>query len=600
MKVALRRRLCYTVFDFALKKGKSLETSGGLFETNAFLHFTTELGSSFLTLAAGFFRAAWSVIKIPFVFLANCFLLTVRAVSRFVKSSFHEQVGNEKFFTGKLWGAVRNFFTEAKANPRTSLYLLGHYIRRGRARYRTVIKYFLLILIPSAAALMLAVTINHFAAQCIALRIDTANGTLGYVASENDYLEARDLAKERLSLDSGMGDISSLLLPDVTYTLALIDINKYTGPETLCDRLIESSEANIVNACGIYVDGEFLCAVKNESDAKRVFNSILEAEPDYGGDGIVTFVQSIDYVEGLYPDSEYTVWDSSKLAQTVSSEVGNDSFYTAAEGDTLADVAERFGLTADALLELNPGQTYGARLQEGDRLRVSAADKFLTVKVVKTEVVNESIPFDTVEVPSDALYTGTSRTVVSGVDGIEQVTNLVTYIDGKKVNEREVSRLTLQEPVDKRVQVGTKALDAGYNYSQHYGGVLVWPAVNAFNINSPYGWRWGKLHSALDIGSSSGTSLGKLVVAAAAGTVVISGVHSSYGYYIKIDHGNGFQTLYAHCLEGSLMVNVGDHVDAGQAIARVGQSGYATGPHLHFEVRVNGTCVDPGPYLGLY
>ena len=88
-------------------------------------------------------------------------------------------------------------------------------------------------------------------------------------------------------------------------------------------------------------------------------------------------------------------------------------------------------------------------------------------------------------------------------------------------------------------------------------------------------------------------------VAAAAGTVVIAGVHSSYGYYVKIDHGNGLQTLYAHCMAGSLLVYPGQKVVAGQAIARVGQTGYATGPHLHFEVIVNGVRVDPKPYLGI-
>ncbi len=132
-----------------------------------------------------------------------------------------------------------------------------------------------------------------------------------------------------------------------------------------------------------------------------------------------------------------------------------------------------------------------------------------------------------------------------------------------------------------------------------YGGILLWPVPRADRINSDYAYRWGKLHAALDIGSSSGTSLGKTVVAAAAGTVVIAGVHSSYGYYVKIDHGNGLQTLYAHCIAGSLMVYPGQKVVAGQAIARVGQTGYATGPHLHFEVIVNGVRVDPKPYLGI-
>ncbi len=577
----------------------TLEDIPGLLFAEGPFDFISYIGCGFMRLAAKIARAVFGVLKIPVVFLVNCFLLLGRSTVRFVKSSFREQVGSEKYFTGRIYRSLKKVFYEIKENPRTARYLLAYYIRQGLTQYRTLIKYFLLIIIPAGAALMLCITVSHFSNRCIALRIDSASGTLGYVANESDYLKARDMAKQRLDLDAGTEDISSLL-PDVTYTLSLIDINKYTGTQTLCDRLIESSEANIVNACGIYVDGDFLCAVKNEADAKRVFNAVLEADPAYGSDGIVTFVQQIDYVEGLYPDAPSTVWDASVLAQKVNADGGDDVYYTVTEEDSLSGIAHKFGLTLGEIIDMNPERTYAHSLVPGDRLRISKAADFLTVKVVRTEVTNETIPFETVEILSDALYTGTSRTVVSGVNGTAQVTNLVTYIDGKRTASQEVSRITVQAPVEKRVQVGTRALDAAYNYSQHYGGVLVWPAVNAFNINSPYGWRWGKLHSAIDIGSSVGTSLGKLVVAAAAGTVVISGVHSSYGYYIKIDHGNGFQTLYAHCLPGSLMVNVGDHVDAGQAIARVGQSGYATGPHLHFEVRVNGTCVDPGPYLGLY
>lgn len=577
---------------------KTLENIPGLLYCDGLFEFITYIGCRFTELTVKIARAVFGVLKIPVLFLINCFLLIIRGTARFVKSSFREQVGSEKYFTGRIYRSLKRVLSEMRANPRTARYLLAYYIRRGLTQYRTIARYFILIIIPAGAALMLVFTISHFSDRCIALRIDTANGTLGYVASESDYLAARDMAKARLDLDAGTEDISSLL-PEVTYTLSLIDINKYTGAQTLCDRLIESSEANIVNACGIYMDGEFLCAIKNEADAKRVFRAVLEADPAYGSDDIVTFVQNIDYVEGLYPDSPSTVWDASRLAEKVNNNDG-DVYYTATQADTLSGIAHNFGLTLGEIIDLNPDHTYAHTLTAGDRIRISRDADFLTVKVVRTEVTNETIPFETVEILSDALYTGTSRTVVSGVNGTAQVTNLVTYIDGKKTSTREVSRITVQAPVEKRVQVGTRALDAAYNYSQHYGGVLVWPAVNAFNINSPYGWRWGKLHSAIDIGSSSGTSLGKLVVAAASGTVVISGVHSSYGYYIKIDHGNGFQTLYAHCLPGSLMVNVGDHVDAGQAIARVGQSGYATGPHLHFEVRVNGTCVDPGPYLGLY
>ena len=131
---------------------------------------------------------------------------------------------------------------------------------------------------------------------------------------------------------------------------------------------------------------------------------------------------------------------------------------------------------------------------------------------------------------------------------------------------------------------------------------LIWPVDGAYNINSDYAYRWGKFHYGLDIGvgSAPGTSLGMNVLAAADGVVELATTHSSYGYYIILDHGNGMETVYGHLLEDSFKVRPGETVAQGQPIARVGQTGYATGPHLHFEVRINGNKVDPKLFLQQY
>lgn len=110
-------------------------------------------------------------------------------------------------------------------------------------------------------------------------------------------------------------------------------------------------------------------------------------------------------------------------------------------------------------------------------------------------------------------------------------------------------------------------------------------------ITSRYGGRWGSVHTGLDIATSSGTS----IKAAAGGTVSYAGWKGSYGNLVVISHGNGIQTYYAHC--SSLLVSAGQSVSQGQVIARVGSTGNSTGPHLHFEIRKNGTTLNPQNYV---
>ncbi|MCD7854057.1 MAG: peptidoglycan DD-metalloendopeptidase family protein [Clostridiales bacterium] len=134
-----------------------------------------------------------------------------------------------------------------------------------------------------------------------------------------------------------------------------------------------------------------------------------------------------------------------------------------------------------------------------------------------------------------------------------------------------------------------------YSYG---GGKFLWPVPAYVGIiNDVYGYRSspisgsGEFHSGLDMRAPYGTD----IVAADNGTVIYSGVRNGYGNCVIIDHGDGFSTLYGH--NSSLCVTVGQSVVRGQVIAKAGSTGYSTGAHLHFEVRINGQYVDPNPYL---
>ena len=133
--------------------------------------------------------------------------------------------------------------------------------------------------------------------------------------------------------------------------------------------------------------------------------------------------------------------------------------------------------------------------------------------------------------------------------------------------------------------------------SKYTGGEMAWPTPASHIVTSPYGWRihpifgYSKFHTGIDIGAGYGSR----IVAANAGTVISAGYNGGYGYCVMIDHGGGYVTLYAHC--SSMAVGYGQKVKRGQTVAYVGSTGNSTGPHLHFEVRLNGNYQNPYPYI---
>ena len=129
------------------------------------------------------------------------------------------------------------------------------------------------------------------------------------------------------------------------------------------------------------------------------------------------------------------------------------------------------------------------------------------------------------------------------------------------------------------------------NYSKVNLGISLVKPVSGV-LTSRYGYRWGRTHTGIDIGASYGTT----IKAAAGGTVTFSGWKGSLGNLVVISHGNGIQTYYGHC--SKLLVSAGQTVSAGQAIAKVGSTGHSTGNHLHFEIRINGSSINPQSYIG--
>ena len=164
--------------------------------------------------------------------------------------------------------------------------------------------------------------------------------------------------------------------------------------------------------------------------------------------------------------------------------------------------------------------------------------------------------------------------------------------------ERYMAQAEEEEAAARRMEAQLRA-SADSGSGQYTGGVMAWP-VPGGSLTSPYGWRthpiFGskRFHHGIDISRGNGT-----IVAAGDGVVnqASYGWNGGYGNIVVIDHGDGVTTLYTHILAGGIKVSSGQQVTKGEPIALVGSTGYSTGPHLHFEVRINGASTDPMAFL---
>lgn len=177
----------------------------------------------------------------------------------------------------------------------------------------------------------------------------------------------------------------------------------------------------------------------------------------------------------------------------------------------------------------------------------------------------------------------------------KELKSMIAYKEELQKDQASLEELEseLQDEADQLTSV-IKNLQLAETY---VGGEMMWPVPDHYTITSPFGNRFHpisktyKMHTGIDISCPRNTD----VVAAQSGTVIYSGWYSGYGKVIIVDHGGGYSTLYGH--NDGLVGKVGQSVKKGELIAKSGSTGYSTGPHVHFEVRINGEYVDPLNYV---
>ncbi len=306
----------------------------------------------------------------------------------------------------------------------------------------------------------------------------------------------------------------------------------------------------------------------------------------------ISFSRNIEVIEGLYLTQN--VVETEQIVDLLTGKTKEEQIYTTARNETLTDVVNNVNIDAQTVKQLNPDLadvSEDKKLAEGTEILISQSESFLPVQVTKTITYSEEVPFETVEQDSADYVVGYSFTSQNGAVGENQITAEVTYLDNVEIEREILSSQVITQPQTKIITNGTAqppTIDASIGSGVSEEG-LIWPTTGQFS--SPFGPRWGGWHNGIDIANPAGTP----IYAASSGTVTYAAWSGGYGNLVKIDHGNGVSTWYAH--SSSISVSVGQVVEQGQYIAAMGSTGDSSGNHLHFEVRINDTAIDPVTYL---
>jgi murein DD-endopeptidase MepM/ murein hydrolase activator NlpD len=365
----------------------------------------------------------------------------------------------------------------------------------------------------------------------------------------------------------------------------------YRNVRGVRDRLLtaEELERGLINALHLYtsaavvrVDGEDRFYFRNKETAHAFLDSVQRMYT-VNPDAPVSFAGKVDVAVTSVPVD----WITGTEEALASVRIGIEEKwrYTVKEGDTLWDIAAAEQVALEDIIAANPSLNPD-RLAIGQVIALRREKPVLTVVQVFETVKEEPIPFPREVQYDSSLRSGQIKVVKAGKPGTKEITYRVTVHNGVEVSRESLSTRQVTAPEKQVERRGSMYLMASRGQGR---ANLGWPLSGP--ILSGYGTRWGRMHTGLDIGAGYGAAVG----AAGAGTVVQAGWNGGYGLTVEVDHGDGVVTRYAHL--SSINVGTGEVVGRGQNIGRVGSTGHSTGPHLHFEVLVNGAPRNPLNYL---
>ena len=288
----------------------------------------------------------------------------------------------------------------------------------------------------------------------------------------------------------------------------------------------------------------------------------------------IAYGDDVEIVETYLPKEQITPLNEAVELATVCQE--KDAIYEVIEGDTLSEIAIKVNLPMDRVIELNENlEDENSTIRVGDELIITTPEPALSVEYKEEAYYEADYDAETEYVYNDAWYTSESQILQQPSSGHRKVVALVSHRNDKVMGTEILKEEVTMEAVPKIVEIGTKVPPT-----------YIKP-ISGGRFTSGFKKRWGRWHKGVDWATPVGTA----VMASNGGTVARAGWGSGYGYVIYINHADGRQTRYGHL--SKVLVKPGQTVKQGQKIALSGNTGRSTGPHLHFEILINGGQVNP-------
>ncbi len=422
-----------------------------------------------------------------------------------------------------------------------------------------------------------------FVALCLNVRLDfgyrvVVNGqSFGVVSSQEMARNAVFTAYDEIVAVKGM----DYKFENASFHLVPVSRDLVQSEELVINKITTAFDG-LTPAYGIVVDGKVVTALNSEIEGYQVLEEI---EAQFKNENNETHFANTVEVSQCRVSPDMIVGKEDALAILRGTKDARLTHKVEA-GETFSSIALMYGIGTQQLMDANPG-IVPERLRQGETIKVMAPQPLIAVEAVEVITIRERIPYPVKEQKDSSLYQGTRKVLVEGVSGQKDVVYEVHRLNHSVTERKVLSETVLSNPTTQVVAVGTKVkpktAPTGVMMRPYYG------AVSARFGSS--GSRWASTHTGIDYAGRTGDP----IKAADGGTVTFAGWNGSYGKMVKISHGNGLETWYAHM--SSISVRSGQKVAKGSTIGYVGNTGNSTGPHLHFEVRKNGVAKNPANYV---